>query len=292
MRGIGNESNSIDNTRNFLLPGSTGRRLLDIPISKRKPFILDSGHSTYQIQLENLEPVLETSKYLINRLTGQFHAVYDDGYRQMATTPMIWSNWKEGQLVTKLYKTHTLFGLPPADTPAKKPATHQQLLASLIQRSHSHLQQAAPEDEAVPDLTNQPPPPRSIEYLEPTFSLERPVCRLEMDERLEVYNNFISAVSNKMHKLDLICRLKKSKPCNVACYQEQWNQQLTRHEDIIHWLKDILKMDDYFRQTEDLPVIDPLKSHEEIAKFPELFDINKAVSSVATEVDILERHMQ
>ena len=218
MRGIGNQSNSINNTRNFLVPDGTGRRILDIPISERKPFILDSGHSAYQIQLENLEPVLETSKYLIDRLTGQFHTVYNDGYKQMATTPMIWSNWKEGQLVVKLYKTHALFGLPSADTPAKKPATHQQIPTLLIQRSHSHLQQAAQEDEAVPDLTNQPPPPRSIEYLEPTFSLERPVCRLEMDERLEVYNNFISAVSNKMHKLDLVCRLKKSEPHNAACY--------------------------------------------------------------------------
>ena len=86
MRGIGNQSNSIDNTRNFLLPDGTGRRILDIPISERKPFILDNGHSAYQIQLENLEPVLETSTYLIDRLTSQFCMVYDDGYPQMATT--------------------------------------------------------------------------------------------------------------------------------------------------------------------------------------------------------------
>ena len=38
--------------------------------------------------------------------------------------------------------------------------------------------------------------------------------------------------------------------------------------------------------------IDPLAAHEEIAKFPELFDVHKAVSRVATEVDILERHMR
>ena len=88
---LGNKPNSIDNTRNFLLPDGTGRRILDIPISERKPFILDNGHSAYQIQLENLEPVLETSTYLINRLTSQFHIVYNDSYRQMATTPMIWS---------------------------------------------------------------------------------------------------------------------------------------------------------------------------------------------------------
>ena len=121
MGGIGNQSNSIDNTRNFLLPDGTGRRILDIPISERKPFILDNGHSVYQIHLEDLEPILETSTYLIDRLTGQLHAVYDDGYSQMATMPMIWSTWQEGQLVAKLNNTCTHFGLPPTGTPVKKP---------------------------------------------------------------------------------------------------------------------------------------------------------------------------
>ena len=55
---------------------------------------------------------------------------------------------------------------------------------------------------------------------------------------------------------------------------------------------DIMKTDDYFRRTEDLPPIDPLTAHEEIAKYPELFDVHEAVSRVATEVDILERHMR
>ena len=221
MGGIGNQSNSIDNIRNFLLPDGTGRRILDIPISERKLFILDNGHSVYQIQLENLEPVLKTSTYLINRLTSQFHAVYDDGYHQMATTPMIWSTWQEGQLVAKLNETHTRFGLPPTNTPVKKPVVHQQVPAVVIQRSQSHFQQASLEDVAIPELTNQSPHPRTVEYLEPSFSLERPVSRLKMDERLEVQNNFISAISNKMHKVDLVRRLKKSEPHNSAHYQEQ-----------------------------------------------------------------------
>ena len=247
MRGIGNQSNSADNTRNFLLPDGTGRRILDIPISERKPFILDNGHSAYQIQLENLEPVLETSTYLIDRLTSQFHTVYDDGYHQMATTPMIWSTWQEGQLVAKLNETRTHFGLPPKNTPVKKPTECQQVPAAVIQRSQSHLQQMAPEDIAVPELTNQPQNPRTVEYLEPSFSLERPVHRLKMDKGLEVHNNFKSAISNMMHKVDLICRLKKNEPHNSAHYQEQLNQQLTRHDDVIHQLVDIMKTDDYFR---------------------------------------------
>ena len=196
------EQTSILNTHNYLLPDGTGRRILDIPISKRKPFILENGHTAYQIQLETLEPLLETSTYLLDRLTRQFHMAYSDGYRQMATTPMLLSTWHKGQLVDELEETRALFGLPPkeASSPARQPAASQCLPPAVIQRSQSHAQNTAENDEAVPDLNNQPPPPRTVEYLEPSFSLERPVCRLKMDKRLEVHKNFISAISNKMYK--------------------------------------------------------------------------------------------
>ena len=103
------EQTSILNTHNYLLPDGTGRRIWDIPISERKPFVLENRHAAYQIQLETLEPVLETSTYLLDRLTGQFHAVYDDGYRIMATTPMLLSTWHEGQLVDELEEICALF---------------------------------------------------------------------------------------------------------------------------------------------------------------------------------------
>ena len=149
--------------------------------------------------------------------------VYDDGYRTMATTPMLLSTWHKGQLVDELNKTRALFGLPDKEalSPAKQSAASQHLPPAVIQRSQSHAQNTAGNDEAVPDLTNQPPPPRTVEYLEPSFSLERPVCMLRMDKRLKVHNNFISAISNKMHKLDLIHRLKKSEPHNAVHYQRQ-----------------------------------------------------------------------
>ena len=123
------EQTSILNTHNYLLPDGTGRRILDILISERKPFVLENGHAAYQIQLETLEPVLETSTYLLDRLTRQFHAVYDDGYRTMATTPMLLSTWREGQLVDELEETCALFGLPPkvAPSPARQPAASQHL---------------------------------------------------------------------------------------------------------------------------------------------------------------------
>ena len=248
VMGLVCEQTSILNIHSYLLPDGTGRRILDILISKRKPFVLEKKLAAYQIQLETLEPVLGPSTYLLDRLMGQFHVAYDDGYRTMATTPMLLSTWHEGQLVDELEETCALFGLPKeALSPTRQPAASQHLPLAVIQRSESHAQNTAGNDEAVPDLTNQPPPPRTVEYLKPSFSLERPVGRLEMDERLEVHNNIISAISNKMHKLDLVRRLKKIEPHNAVHYQRQLDQHLMQHDDFIHQLIDIMKADDYFR---------------------------------------------
>ena len=191
ITGLAHEQTSILNTHNYLLPEGTGRGILDIPISERKPFILENGHTAYQIQLEALEPVLETSTYLLDRFTRQFHMVYNNGYRQMATTPMRLSTWHEGQLVDELEETCALFGLPPKEvpSPARQPAASQCLPPAVIQQSQSHALNTAENGEAVPDLNSQPPPPRTVEYIKPSFSLERPVCRLKMAERLEVHNN-------------------------------------------------------------------------------------------------------
>ena len=162
---------------------------------------------------------------------------------------MLLGSWTTGQLIAELKQTHALFGLPPKEdpSPARQPAANQRLPPTIIQRSQSHAQGTVQANEAVPDLTNQPPLPRTVEYQELSFSLERPTRRLKMDERLEVYNNFISAISNKMHKLDLIHRLKKCEPHNAAHYQKQLGQHLKQHEDVIHCLMDIMKTDDYFR---------------------------------------------
>ena len=141
---------------------------------------------------------------------------------------MLLNTWHKGQLVDELEETHALFGLPPkeAPSPARQPAASQHLPPAVIQRSQSNAQNTAENDEAVPDLNNQPPPPRTVEYLKPSFSLGRPVHRLELDKRLEVHNNFISAISNKMHNLDLVHSLKKSEPHNAFHYQRQMDQHL------------------------------------------------------------------
>ena len=47
VMGLVCEQTSILNTCNYLLPDGTGRRILDISISERKPFVLENGHAAY-----------------------------------------------------------------------------------------------------------------------------------------------------------------------------------------------------------------------------------------------------
>ena len=74
----------------------------------------------------------------------------------MATTPMLLSTWREGQLIDELEETRALFGLPPKEalSPARQSAASQHLPPAVIQRSQSHAQNTAENDEAVRDLNN------------------------------------------------------------------------------------------------------------------------------------------
>ena len=119
----------ILNSYNYLLPDGSGRRIYDLPTSQHQPFMLGNDHAAYQIKLENLEAILETNTFLMDWLTGQFHAVYKDGYRQMATTPKLLHTWQSGQLIAKLDETQLHFGLHSnADTsPARQQAASRHL---------------------------------------------------------------------------------------------------------------------------------------------------------------------
>ena len=70
---------------------------------------------------------------------------------------------------------------------------------------------------------------------------------LEMHERIEVHNNYISAISNKLHTIDLVDRLKKSEPHNAAHYEAELGRLLVHSDDVINWVLNITKTDDHYR---------------------------------------------
>ena len=109
---------------------------------------------------------------------------------------------------------------------------------------------------------------------------------LKMHERIEVHNNYISTISNKLHTIHLINRLKKSEPHKAAHYQAELGRLLVCHDDVINRVLNIMKTDDYYRQVEDLPVIGPLTANDEVQHYPGMFDMQQVMCRITTEADI------
>ena len=114
---------------------------------------------------------------------------------------------------------------------------------------------------------------------------------LKMHERIEDHSNYISAISNKLLTIDLIDRLKKSESHSAAHYQAKLEGLLVHHDDVIDRVLNIMKTNDYYRQLEELPVIDPLTAYDEIQHYPGLFDMQQVICRITTKADIHERQL-
>ena len=136
----------------------------------------------------------------MDKITGQFYAVFGNSCQCMCTIPRLLHTWEPGQLIDELAATRHTFGCMGPTGPAPATQTSQPHLADPVSTDYN--------EDIIPDLTTQKPPPRIVTYQPPSFNLDRPTRCLMKEERLEVHHNFISAVSNLEHKKDLIIRLK------------------------------------------------------------------------------------
>ena len=111
------------------------------------------------------------------------------------------------------------------------------------------------------------------------------------DERVEVYHNYISAISILEHKKDLINRLKWSEPHNIPTYEAEMTHHMALHNDVLGRIHTILKQDDFFRTLEELIVINGLHAYDDIQLFPELFDTAAVIERVTSEADLIEKQL-
>ena len=136
------------------------------------------------------------------------------------------------------------------------------------------------------DTLSKKPTSKTIQYQPPSLNLDRPTMHLTMDERIQVHNNYISAISNLEHKKDLINRLKRSDAHNILAYEAEMSCHMILHDDVLGRILTILKQDDYYRTLEELPVIDSLTTYEEIQLFPKLYDTTTITERVTSDADI------
>ena len=278
-----NSTTAIQNTNNYLIPDGSDRHIHDLQDKILHISILETGHNAYLVELPDLKSLLCTSRYLMDEITGQFYAVYGNSYQCMCTIPRLLHTWESGQLIDKLTATRHAFSYmgptgPPPVTQAKQPCS-----AGPVSTPYN--------EDTIPDLTTQKPPPRTVPYQPPSFNLDRPTRHLTKEEIIELHHNYISAVSNLEHKKGLINRLKWSELHNILTYEAEMTCHMALHNDVLGRIHIILKQDDYFRTFEELPVIDGLHAYNDIQLFPELFDTSAAIERVTSKADLTEKQL-
>ena len=218
-------------TNNFFVPDGSDRHIHQIDNKVFHAGYLENGNNAYLLELPALEKMLNTQKFLMDEMSGQFCAVYSSSYQRMSTKPMLKQAWATRELIDQLAMTRQAFGYtglarstPPLVT-GTQPTT-----------STSHQPD---------DLLPKQPAPKTVQYQSPSFKLTRPTACLTMNERIQVHHNYISAVSSLEHKKDLTNRLKQRDTHNISAYEAEMSCHMTLHEDVLEKILNILKQDDY-----------------------------------------------
>ena len=90
------------NTNNYFAPDGSDRRIHQIPNKVFKAGYLENGNNVYLLELPALEKMLNTHKFLMDEMSGQFYAVYGNSYQWMSTKPRLQQTWATGDLIDKL----------------------------------------------------------------------------------------------------------------------------------------------------------------------------------------------
>ena len=265
-------------TNDFFIPDSSNRHIHEIRDKVFHTRYLENGNNAYLLELPGLKDMLHTSRFLMDETSGQFYAVYGNTYQCMSTKPMLEQTWGIGELIDQLAVMQQAFGYTGLSGPMP-PLNQSQPTASTT---------CSQQD----DTLFKKPAPKTVQYQPPSFNLDRPTMHLTMEERIQVHHNYISAISNREHKKDLIDRLKRSHPHNITAYEAEMTRHMVQHDDVLGRILTILKQDDYYRTLEELPVIDSLTTYNDIQLFPKLYDTTTIIERVTGEADLIKRQLR
>ena len=158
-----NLTTAMPSSNNYFIPDGSTRCIHDIQDKTLYIGILENGHNAYLVELPDLKPLLHTSRYLMDEITGQFYASYGNSYQHMCTILRLLSAWEHGQLIDELAATRHTFGCMEMTGPSPNTQAQQPHPAG---------------SDTILVLTNQNPPPRNAPYQQASFNLDRPVRSL------------------------------------------------------------------------------------------------------------------
>ena len=164
-------NNEFLGTNNFFVPDGSNRQIHQIHNKVFHAGYLENGNNAYLLELPALENMLNTRKFLMDEMSGQFYAVYGNSYQRMSRKPMLQQAWTTGELIDELAATRQAFGYTGLAGSTPPLATETQPTASTSQQPD--------------DLLPRQPAPRTVQYQPPTFRLNRPTTRLTRNERIQ-----------------------------------------------------------------------------------------------------------
>ena len=95
---------------NFFVPDGSNRCIHQIDNKVFHAGYLENGNNAYLLELPALEKMLNTRKFLMDEMSGQFYAVYGNSYQRMSMKPMLKQAWATGELIDQLATTRQAFG--------------------------------------------------------------------------------------------------------------------------------------------------------------------------------------
>ena len=103
-------NNKFLGTNNFFVPDGSSRHIHQTDNNFFHAGYLENGSNEYLLELPALEKMLNTWKFLMDEMSGQFYAVYGNSYQRMSTKPMLTQAWATGELIDQLATTRQAFG--------------------------------------------------------------------------------------------------------------------------------------------------------------------------------------
>ena len=181
-------------TNNFFIPDGSDKHIHQIDNKVFHTGYLENGNNAYPLELPALEKMLNTWKFLMDEMSGQFYTVYSNSYQRMSTKSMLKQTWATGELIDQLATMRQAFGFTGLAGSTPPLVTGTQPTTSTSWQPD--------------DLLPKQPAPKTVQYQPPSFKLTRPTTHLTLNERIQVHHSYISAVPSFEHKKDLINRLK------------------------------------------------------------------------------------
>ena len=144
------QHNKFLNTNNFFVPDGSDRCIHQISNKVFQAGYMGNGNNAYLLELPALEKMLNTHKFLMDEMSGQFYTVYGNSYQWMSTKPRLQQTWATGDLIDELAMTRQAFGYTGLAGPAPPLAGGTQPMPST-----SHQQD---------DLLPRQPAPKMVQY--------------------------------------------------------------------------------------------------------------------------------